>query len=675
MTRTLKLMFDTSAGSGAEYTSIDLLSETGCYTTNFDTVIQDFKSGGTWVDSPLSDNRYPVNVARQNLITTLKLTIAGTSADNVLATLRSVINVLDKSMAYWGNKWQTHFGYLEAKGDAETNTRYAIIVGYKLDAIPSVYTSAFEDGILIGNSRATSALVDVTIAIEHSPWLSSKPGSGTATQVSNTGRAATTAREVFVASKSNTAALTHIYVYNGSTYTSNQVAATAFNLLPATPAANNAIYFGNSGSNPFCSLVFDIGTAETGISAAVWEYYNGSWVTLITHDNTNDDGGAGGVPFDTTGVKSVSWNQPTDWAAVSINSVSAFWVRMRVVTASGATAPTQQNRIVYTVLWPYIEIAANQVAGDMPAAMKALIWNESGDDVGAMSLGIGNMVCGLRRTSRGSSFNAFINTADEQNAAGITVTLPGGDATFVNRLSTPTGRAVKATGTSVLGGRYAINIAIASTLSGQYIGSYHAYVRADIENSSTRAATMSLTMSYGGVTMFSKTKTLSDIEDAIVVDFGGMRILPDGIDAANDFADITFVIDMASDGDIYVIDLVLIPSDEWICSTNADTPYNFALRDASSAAYLGRVLDIDAVGLPRVNKRAIVFKSDAATAVARLPMITNGSPMLSAGVAQRLWFLCWNSETLSTASQRSSSILNSVQVWTQNKYNIGRGAV
>ncbi len=88
----------------------------------------------------------------------------------------------------------------------------------------------------------------------------------------------------------------------------------------------------------------------------------------MTIDNTNQDGALTGAPFDTTGVNSVHWEHPSDWVTTAVNGVTGYWVRA-VVGLVGfiPTAPTQQNRDVYTIVTPFVDTTAANVAGDIQA--------------------------------------------------------------------------------------------------------------------------------------------------------------------------------------------------------------------------------------------------------------------------------------------------------------------
>jgi len=115
-----------------------------------------------------------------------------------------------------------------------------------------------------------------------------------------------------------------------------------FQLLPDTPAAADAFYFGAAAV--FDQIDIVVGTAMVYDEAAclAWEYYDGdSWETLtIVKDGTGSTGTTGVYFGEQTGR--FNFTQPADWATVAIDSQTAYWIRAVVqadkadnVTTSG----------------------------------------------------------------------------------------------------------------------------------------------------------------------------------------------------------------------------------------------------------------------------------------------------------------------------------------------------
>ncbi len=109
----------------------------------------------------------------------------------------------------------------------------------------------------------------------------------------------------------------------------NSAAANDMTLLPATPAVNDAYYFGLS--TKWNWLVLEIGPAGAGTWTITWEYWNGSnWVALPgVYDTSNG--------FRNGGTHSVGFHQPADWATSSIMLMDLYWIRARVSAYTSVT--------------------------------------------------------------------------------------------------------------------------------------------------------------------------------------------------------------------------------------------------------------------------------------------------------------------------------------------------
>lgn len=105
-------------------------------------------------------------------------------------------------------------------------------------------------------------------------------------------------------------------------------------LLPATPAEDDAYYFGHD--ELFSTIVVGLSTSGNGTWTITWEYYDEDeedWQTLDVEDESS--GFTNG-----TGKKLISFAPPTDWGKTEVNSTEAYWVRARVSAyTSVVTAP------------------------------------------------------------------------------------------------------------------------------------------------------------------------------------------------------------------------------------------------------------------------------------------------------------------------------------------------
>lgn len=110
-------------------------------------------------------------------------------------------------------------------------------------------------------------------------------------------------------------------------------------IWPTTPAVNDAIYYGSDTT--FNMLRFDIGTQGSTVMTVLWEYYDGdSWETLTqTRTDVADwDEAAGNTHFN-------NFDPPSDWAATTVNSQSAYWVRQRVSAFTSTTTAAVGDQI------------------------------------------------------------------------------------------------------------------------------------------------------------------------------------------------------------------------------------------------------------------------------------------------------------------------------------------
>ncbi len=102
-------------------------------------------------------------------------------------------------------------------------------------------------------------------------------------------------------------------------------------LLPATPAENDAYYFGYSAI--FNKIDITITQKGAGTWTLVWEYYDTdtSWkaVSGLTDGTTSFTSA--------TGTKTVTFTPSGTWAQVAVNSTTAYWIRARISAYTSVT--------------------------------------------------------------------------------------------------------------------------------------------------------------------------------------------------------------------------------------------------------------------------------------------------------------------------------------------------
>ncbi len=116
--------------------------------------------------------------------------------------------------------------------------------------------------------------------------------------------------------------------------------------LPDPFDSSDAIYIGYSAT--FASLQLYTSTAGAGDDVAgetVWEYYNGAfWVSLpVITDGT--------AALTTSGIQTVAFSVPTDWASATVDSAAAYYVRLR------ATASDVYNTTQPIIAWAAVRVS------------------------------------------------------------------------------------------------------------------------------------------------------------------------------------------------------------------------------------------------------------------------------------------------------------------------------
>jgi hypothetical protein len=132
-----------------------------------------------------------------------------------------------------------------------------------------------------------------------------------------------------------------------------------YQLFPDTEVENDAAYFG--GATPFGVIVIDIDTVATyGADSLAWEYWNGTaWSALtIVYDHTDSTAQDGLQSFQEDGH--IIFSAPTDWAANTIDTQEAYWVRARCNATVNITQTPTTNSVEHKLI-------SDPVAPEMPA--------------------------------------------------------------------------------------------------------------------------------------------------------------------------------------------------------------------------------------------------------------------------------------------------------------------
>lgn len=547
-------------------------------------------------------------------------------------------------------------------------------------AATGIYVST-DNGVSWSKQYTTSTAVRAISDTTESFFLYGQDDAIASSQIVDTettmGRAATCNNEVYASNKQQSINLVSILVYDasGTSYTEAlPMSSFPVNLLPSVPAANDACYFGIpvgvSGlvSGPFSSLIFDLAEPFVGWTDVEWEYWNGStWAALTVKDST--------LSLLQTGVNSVHWVPPSDWATTAVNSVTGYWVRFRVVTvATSPEPPSQQNRNVYAVVNPFVEVASAQIGGDIPALARVRVENVSDGGGSAPTLYSNRVLMGLRSVDRGALFTAFLNASDEQNPVGVTVTA-GSDTSFIDAIGAPSGRLAQWSPAGTGSWVTILTFSLATTIATQYYGTFRVFLRARQSGGTAGQMTLRLRTSSGsgGVSITSETKTFANTNDFQILDFGQLTIPLSAYLKATELGDtLTIAVQgntSSTTPDCNMYDLVLIPVDEWAADLTDGE------NSASSALASGYYLDVDSVSFPKRQLRNAVKATGTDYTKAIWQQVANGPAILQANARQRLWLLSMRTASAGSTDWRSEpDVVHRVQMWSAERYRWARGA-
>ena len=508
--------------------------------------------------------------------------------------------------------------------------------------------------------------------------------------VSATRETSCDAEFVYVANKHNTIGLTHVWYYDANVpaFGGNLLAAALpYNLLPAVPAVGDRVYYGIQSTlddaGPFCSIVHDL-VAATDVDSVSWEYWNGAaWAALTVQDNTNQDGAMTGAAYDTAGVHSLHWAQPTSWSTSTVNGVTAWWIRSRVTGVGAApVAPQQQNRQTYTVLWPYFEAQKDELYGNVPALARWYLANQS-DNATAPRLYYNRVFAGLRSVSRGAYFTPYINLTDRttQNLAdggsgSLTVSAVGTGA-FASDVTCATGRCIAVTNPAAGYATVAWVLMNSTTLS-QYQGTFHLFLRA--YQTSGSAGDLSVRVwgahTHGTPVIADALFVTDGVEFAYTNDWQvldlGEVVIDTNYGTFSPYAG-SLLIDVSGNGaaDCKLYELILMPTDEF--AVDAVDPYNTTNSRAGLRNSFAMRVNLDAVSDPR-RWHAAVHEAENEANTSNWQGRAPEGPLMLPDTRQRVWFCSMRYTSTSTAEQRSEPwVCGSVQAWATERYLLMRG--
>jgi hypothetical protein len=220
-----------------------------------------------------------------------------------------------------------------------------------------------------------------------------------------------------------------VITYTVTSYSANLYGTAAHALFPATATANDALYIG-SNTAPWHHAVFQIGTAGDFSADLIVEYWNGSaWTTCpldtlaTVYPTGNED-----ELFKSTGQWVLNVGHLTAWATTTVNSVAAWWIRIRLnAVTTWTTSPANATTAIYAQKTPHVEVSASVLKGDVfPFLLMRMVNPYGGDDDEGFP-NCSRIIIGAKSRNL-TAFVSHLNCGTNGNPSGWTTTY-GDDTT------------------------------------------------------------------------------------------------------------------------------------------------------------------------------------------------------------------------------------------------------
>lgn len=629
---------------------IDLLhGSNGVFLDSWEPAENEDKGGGVFENSPMHEGQNLIHSVIGNADEGFNLTIRGYDADYCWQIKNQIQFALDQARAYSKRNRDSRPVYLaiqvpRLKGGL---IQYALLTTGITRALGQPFRSQSP------YHQFMSAL-PVAMAVNREAWQDVPPGDSAAiargqtntfddvvygdaefTEAGNPDYSAT--RQIFITNKRQQNNITRQYAYDDTLGTYTALGAS----LPHTFTMNeeqDAIYFGIedlTNYGPFDSLIFDIGTAMSATTSydLAYEYWDGAaWQDLNVVDNTTQ--------LSLTGIRGLFWDRPSDWVADSLDAmapgapaVSGYWMRIRVDALAGTlTSPTQQNRRVYTVVNPFVEVLAVDVGLDtgLGVLLKQKFYK---NNVGFEPYTESNVICGLR--SGDDDFSAYINLSDRSNPTGVTIAA-GTHSALQTDILAPSGRSILYTPTGATDTwATRATVVIDDSIADSFTGRYHAYLRCGPSAAGTTwTFRLNIKGPSTGNTLYTTPEVNTTASSAFIpVDLGALNLT--AFVHNGSASDITIELDVKASSNVRTLtlyDLIIIPANEWIGA--------FKTVDEAVTAYL----DFDSVTDLR-NKSVIAYGREESDDHILFPIESsvNGRMILQPGKLNRLWYFFFDS--------------------------------
>lgn len=157
--------------------TIDLLRG-NIHLSDLKPAIPQLKAGGIWQDSALATGRRMVDRRFGNVSDSLSLIISSPDQDDTIRQIGDLLHLLEKARDFSASSWQTDPVWIKRQAGCETNPTYALLFDYKIPQLSNPYAAPF------AAATQLATMSNFTLSMEHSIWLSCRPGVGECVQAS-----------------------------------------------------------------------------------------------------------------------------------------------------------------------------------------------------------------------------------------------------------------------------------------------------------------------------------------------------------------------------------------------------------------------------------------------------------------------------------------------------------
>lgn len=652
--------------------------------------IVNLQGGGVYQESPLADHRQLIYAKWGNATETFRLSLRAGKQRDAARKLQDLRRLLQQARNFWLKRsWQNDPVWLEVRNAGDDAARYALVYAWQT---PTDGTDPFRNPFV--GAPDGSIIPEFLVSIERGHWLSRPPGQSDAVPVGYTEEYNSVAfgnitgdvtdGTAPIANKRNIAQLTHIYRKDGAgippLWSANLIGTTT-NYVWATGTSNSAVYFGVqtslTDSGPFCSLVLT-NTAGMGAHTYAWEYWNGStWGALTIYDPS--DG------LQNSGEFAIVWKQPSNWAAgnlqtlsgdPSAQAVTAFWIRLRFTSITGTPSKPNDGKRPYSIVWPFIEVDAEQIGGDIEALGRIQLFNE-GDEAAHTgsdtNLYANRAFVGARSTERGENYSAYLNCSDEQNpanAAGSVLV----DTTLVDNSLGATGRVARWSPTTTTDS-FLFQWVLNDLITGEYKGVFRTFAR--VYQSAGSLGTVRIGAAWeeaDGQINYTPTKAPGALNTLQLLDLGLIEVQAQEY-GSEKLYQLSFYLygesTVTSGVTLDLYDLILLPADEWFGEFT-----DRSLRSVDAGATNGRYLDLDSTTDLRRTVRSNVRRTADGYRAANAWTPAGADPVhLRENKKQRLWCLFSRYATVGSSTDERADIeqVYGVKLFANQRYFSLRG--